>query len=114
MPPLHMQIPDGENGWKTVAQITRDMPSPSISDNHENGRDVYLFGVEQDKDQGFVSRSIRGIDMADSAIRAINALDGFETVATLNPGESHEMTVKTDVSPAPRSIRFMYESDETK
>ncbi|MDB5161696.1 MAG: hypothetical protein JWM52_204 [Candidatus Saccharibacteria bacterium] len=113
MPPLHMQIPDGQDGWKTIADITKDMSPPSISDNHEKGRDVYMFGVDGEHNQGFIVRSVSGVDLANSAFRTIHAMRGFEEVAQLNPGESHELTVKTDASPEPRHIRFLYEEDET-
>jgi hypothetical protein len=100
MPPsLNIEVLVAEpDHWQLIGRIVLGNPDGSISDNHDGGRDIYLFGVDPIENQGYVKRSKVGIDRVTEKTRAISSL-GFTTVAALNDGESHTITVKTDKSP---------------
>jgi hypothetical protein len=113
MSPLRIQryIPDND-AWSQVVDVNGGDPDVSISANNPDGsRDVYLFGVDTINHQGYIRRSIGGIDEADPDVRVIDSL-GFVTVATLNSSESYELVTVTDKSKGePRRLRFTYFRD---
>lgn len=100
------------NIWDHVADINSGDPDGTISANNPDGsRDIYLFGVDMINRQGFIKRSIAGIDIANAEKRAVNSL-GFLTVATLNSNESYEIETVTDRSQGKsRRVRFVYLED---
>lgn len=113
MSPLRIEryVPDNET-WAHVGDINPGDSDASMSANNPDGtRDVYLFGVDMLKRQGFIKKSIAGIDEANSETRVIDSL-GFVTVATLNPSENYEIATVTDKSQGEqRKIRFTYFED---
>jgi hypothetical protein len=109
MSPLRVEIYRlSSEAWQLVAELTSDDPNGSISDNLADGtRNIYMFGVAQTGRNAFIARSIFGLDVEYGSQRAVDT-SGFETIALLKSGESYEMEVMTDRSPAPRKIRFSY------
>lgn len=112
MPPqLRVELRNPENGeWVSVPGIQLGDRDGTVSDNTAAGRDVYLFGVDPIENQGYIKRSTAGIDTADSHTRRVDSA-GFVTVAALQPDESYELTVRTDASLEPRTLRFTYLED---
>lgn len=112
MPPqLRVEINNPENGeWVSIPGIQLGDRDGTVSDNTPEGRDIYLFGVDPIENQGYIKRSTAGIDTAGSSTRLVDSA-GFVTVAALQPEESFELTVKTDTSPKPRTLRFTYLED---
>lgn len=112
MPPsLRIEIGrQNSDEWILAGIIRPGDPDGSISDNHKDGRDIYLFGVDPINNQGYVKRSEFGLDEATSEVRIIDSI-GFTAVASLDPGESYELAVRTDVSSRQRRVRFRYLDD---
>jgi hypothetical protein len=108
MPPLNIELHDSKKDtWTSVGQIKFGDPDGTISDNHKDGRDIYLFGVDPVENQGYIKRSAGGIDIAEGNTRTVDSL-GFVAIAELDPNQSYELTVKTDISSMPRRIKFTY------
>lgn len=108
MPPLRIELHNPVNEqWVPVGELQPGDPDGSISDNHANGRDVYIFGVDPIEDRAYIKKSAYGIDTAEALTRAINT-SHFIEVTYLACGESHDMEVKTDISSHPRKIRLTY------
>lgn len=112
MPPsLRVEIRNPETGdWFSVQGIQPGDRDGTVSDNTQHGRDVYLFGIDGVENQGYIKRSIAGMDTASGSTRRIDSA-GFVTVAALKPGEAYELTVKTDASLEPRTLRLTYLED---
>lgn len=89
--------------WRKLGEIRPGDPPGSISDISSGRREVYIFGCSGDG--ATISRSLGGLDTADPQVRAVHTV-GTEVVRRIGPGESYEMTVQTDASPAPRRVRF--------
>lgn len=108
MSPLKVEIYNQEvDLWARVCEVGFSDGQGSISDNHAEGRDVYLFGVDPVENQGYIKKSKLGVDFEVATHRSISSA-AFVTIAALNAGESHELTVKTDISPEPRRLKFTY------
>ena len=108
MSPLRVEIlRPGTDGWALVGEIQPGDSEASISDNHDDGRDVYSFGIDAEQNQGYINKSEGGVDFEVGRQRAIDSL-GFTAIARLNSGESYQMEVKTDKSPEPRVVKFTY------
>jgi hypothetical protein len=99
---------NSEDDWRQAGPIINPGdPYGSISDNTKNGRDVYYFGVDLIEGTAVVKRSEAGIDVDLGGSRRISSIGGV-LVASLNPGEHYEMTIKTDRSPSPLSVKFTH------
>lgn len=112
MPPslrVELQIPNTDE-WTRLNDIRLGDRDGTVSDNHETGRDVFLFGVDPIENQGYVKKSVLGVDATESSTRMVSSA-GFVTIAALETGESYELTVHTDKSPEPRRLRFTYFED---
>ena len=114
MSPIRIErfIPNTDT-WVHMGDVNRGDPNASISANNSDGtRDLYMFGVDGENQQGYIKKSIAGFDEADSEIRVTYSL-GFITVATLNPSDSYEIEIITDKSRGElRRIRFVYLEDK--
>lgn len=97
----------GTDEWADIGPIALGDPDGTISDNNEGGRDLYLFGVDPVENQGYIKKSTFGVDITEGEVRGVDSA-GFVTIAALNNGESHELTVRTDTTPDPRTLRFTY------
>lgn len=105
---LQFEISKDGQEWSQVGELHPGDPYGSISDQHDDGsRDVYIFGVDPVDNVGEVKRSIGGVDIETEKTREISSI-GLELVARLNPGEHHEMMIKTRRSAGAMLIRFMY------
>src|ERR1700722_11976619 len=97
MSPLKVELYNAStDGWRPLGEIKPGEQNGSLSDNLPDGkRDVYMFGVDEETNSGFILRSVAGIDIENSGTRAINSL-AFAVVARLLDGDSHEMMIRTD------------------
>jgi hypothetical protein len=108
MSPLKIEAcPEGSNDWRPLANINLGDKDGTVSDNHTEGRDIYLFGINPLENEGYIKKSKAGIDAADPSIRVVSS-DGFETVKTLDPDESYELTVTPDRQTRAITFRFTY------
>ncbi len=109
MPPLRVEVYIEEaETWRTTITLNPGDPYGSISDNTERGRDVYYFGIDVIEGKAVINKSDFGVDIEQGRSREIRNLGGTSLVASLEPGEEYELTVKTDVSPVPRKLRFTH------
>jgi hypothetical protein len=114
MSPLRIERyrPDSES-WTHVGDIPQGSPDASMSSNNPDGsRDIFIFGVDMINRQGYIKKSISGLDETEPGVRIIDSFEGFTTIATLDPSESFEIETVTDISNGePRRIRFTYLED---
>lgn len=110
MSPLKIEVYNAERNKWIKAGVVEPGDSPgSISQNKPDGsREVYLFQCEPDDRSSVVYRSEGGIDIATPQIREVDTT-GLVEVARLKDGQSHTISVKTDVSEVRRVIRFTHE-----
>ncbi len=94
--------------WVMVGQIKPGERNGSLSHNERGKRVIYLFGCESDSCDCIIVESMEGIDVYDSVERVVLNPDPnkWRIVKMLSPGESHELTVKSDTDSEPRTIRF--------
>ncbi len=78
---LEMKIDDI---WTQIGSISEIEPSGSISNEEDDGRQVYMFGWHEG-DGPCVWRSLGGSDLANDVIREISTL-GLEKLADLKEG----------------------------
>lgn len=113
MSPLRVEryLPDRDD-WALAGVINWGDRDGSISANNpDGGRDIYLFGVDMINRQGFIKKSIGGIDETNPSVRKIDSL-GFTAIASLANGESYELETVTDTSRGEtRRVRFTYSED---
>lgn len=113
MSPLRIEVYNPErNSWIQAGEVKPGDPPGSISSNKPDGsRDVYMFDCAPDDSKSTIQRSGFGVDaeLAEGRLRAVVPDPSrLEVVKELKPGESYEMTIKTDRSPQPRQIRFTH------
>lgn len=110
MAPLELEIRHPlTKEWVKAGEVKPGDQPGSISDNIQQGRQVYLFSCKKDDSGSIIYRSKLGVDVdLSNTARLVSNLTGFETVKELSKGESFEMSVKTDRSPEPRHIRFTH------
>jgi hypothetical protein len=107
-PSINIQVYNAERDeWVPVGEVSSGGNPGSFSNNYEEGRDLYVFGVDEKNNVGYVKKSVFGRDIAVGEDRLVEPV-GYEDIATLHPGDSYEMDVKTDVSPEPRKIRLTF------
>lgn len=97
-----------DDSWTVTGAVEAGGDPGSFPSNEGDKRDVYVFGVDDIDNVGYIKRSIFGLDDATDRERIIDP-SGFEVVSILRPGDSYEMTIQTDVSPAPSQVRFTYD-----
>ncbi len=98
---------DGEE-WAPVGELHPGDKYGSISDQLDDGSsDAYIFGIDPIENVGEIKRSIGGICIDTSETRELKSI-GLELVARLDPGEHHEMMIKTRRSAGTLLIRFTY------
>ncbi len=79
MPPkltVEMLRPDSKQ-WADIGPITLGDRDGSISDNHQEGRDIYVFGVDPIENQGYIKKSTFGIDIIEGEERGLDSA-GFD------------------------------------
>ena len=110
MAPLELEVQNQQTKqWTKAGEVKPGDRPGSISDNTQQGRQVYLFSCKSDDSGSIIYRSKFGVDVdLSNTTRLVENLTGFETVKELIRGESFEITVKTDRSPEPRKIRFTH------
>lgn len=113
MSPLRIEAYNSERSrWIQVGEVKPGDPPGSISDNKsDRTRDIYLFGCAPDNSKSIIYRSGLGLDteVERGRLRVIMPDPSrLEIVKELNPGESYEMTIKTDRNAEPRQIRFTH------
>ena len=113
MSPLRIEAYNPEvDKWAFVGEIKPNDPPGSVSDNKPDGkRDVYLFECEKDDSKSIIYRSGFGadIELEGGKLRKVEMDPSrLEVVKEIKPGESHEMTIKTDRSPVPVLLRFTH------
>ena len=112
MPPLRIEVLDqNTEQWHEAGVINPGDPYGSISDNTDQGREVYYFGVDMLEGKAVIKKSLGGIDVAIASGRLISNQAGLAIVAELEPGEQHQLNVKTDISSEPKQIRFTHLSE---
>ena len=112
MPPLKIEVFDQQTeSWRQAGVINPGDPYGSVSDNTDTGRDIYYFGVDSVEGKAFIKKSLSGVDVVDARLRTISTLAGTSLVASLDPGEQHELTIKTDIGLKPRRVRFTHLSE---
>jgi hypothetical protein len=112
MPPalkLELKNPGSEE-WIHISSLHLGDNDGSVSDNHLGGRDVYVFGIDDVENQGYVKKSIIGMDEVTDTVRKLTTA-GLVIVAALGMDESYELTVRTDKTPEPRTIKLTYFND---
>jgi len=109
MSPLRIEVYNPQmRDWVKAGEVKPGDPPGSISQNKPDGqREVYLFRCEHNDNESVIYRSEAGVDVASPEIRAIST-EGLKEVARLKDGESHTISVKTDVSDARRVVRFTH------
>ncbi len=112
MCPLKIEAYSGDKSkWVDVGEVKPGEQPGSLSQNRPDGtREVILFSCASDNSQSTIYRSKSGIDLVVGNIRAIvNDMENWETVKVLKDGDPpHIMSLKTDVSPQRRIIRFTH------
>ena len=111
MAPLSVEVYNQDkNEWTKAGEVKPGERPGSISDNKQDGdRDIYMFACNHDDSKSTIYRSGVGFDIdLISSTRVVNPMGGLEVIKELQRGESFEMEVKTDNSPAPRHIRFTH------
>ncbi len=107
MSPLNVEVyvPDKEQ-WAKVGELNPGDPPGSISQNKPDGqREVYLFQCEGE--ESAIYRSELGVDVATPQSRIVSTA-GLEEVARLRDGESHTLSIKTDIADTRRVVRFTH------
>lgn len=109
MSPLNIEVYNpAREKWAKVGERRPNEPLGSISQNKPDGtREVYLFGCNPDDKESIILKSKAGVDIADPSIRIVDTA-GFEEISRLKDGESHTLSVKTDVSDTRRIVRFTH------
>lgn len=107
--PLRIEI-DRDGEWILVNYLLPgDQPGSMSDTNLLLGRTVILFQCGSDDKSSLIVRSHAGIDATQGMLRTITSLPGeADILATLTHGQYHDMKVMTDVSPAPRTVRFSH------
>ena len=113
MAPLKVEIYGGpERSWVPAGEVKPNDPSGTVSNNLPDGsREVYAFSCAQNDSQSVIKKLPAGIDVATSRYRAIDLseLESAEIVVTLKRGDKpYHLTVKTDVSPQSKMMRFTH------
>lgn len=114
MSPLNIEVYNPQRtDWVKVQELNPGDSSDSISQNKPDGqREVYLFQCEPSGEESVIYRSRAGFDVANQRSRVVNTT-GLEEVARLKDGESHQLSVKTDVSDTERLVRFTHLKNKT-
>lgn len=109
MPPLRIEVYSADHHkWYEAGTINPGDPYGSISDNTEQGRDIYYFGVDMLEGKAVIKKNDLGVDIEIGPTRVIHGLGETTLLASLDPGEEFEMEVKTDVSKSKRRIKFTH------
>lgn len=112
MPPLHIEAFHSTNrNWFRLGEIHPTDPMASMSDNKPDGsRNIYMLKCARDDSGSTIFRSGAGVDTKVGRFREIIAMDTskLEVVKELRDGESFEMDVKPDMSPASIKVRFTH------
>jgi len=98
--------------WVQFVEVGSNDPPGTISSNLPDGRrEIYQFSCSLDDSYSAIKRLAKGIDLEVGRLRITDAASVIqaETVAILRRGDSpYRLTVKTDVSPRGRIIRFTH------
>ena len=110
MSPLNIEVFNAEKqNWVKAGELRPGDPPGSISQNKPDGsREIYLFQCEPDDKSSVIYRSEGGVDIESPQTRVVGTT-GLEVVARLTDGQSHTISVKTDVSDAIRVVRFTHQ-----
>jgi len=98
MPPLRLEVATQNDTWHEVGDIDAHDPPESMTNRTPAGREIYTFYVDAAAGRGVIVKS--EADATDSAIassRIVGSI-GRSVVASLAPGESHELLLVTDQS----------------
>ena len=95
--------------WVQVSEIKPTDPPGSVSQNKPDGnREIYLFECAKDDSHSTIYRSKGGVDTEIGKHRVVMS-ENFEAIKTLKKGDKpFTLTLKTDVSPQRRLIRFTH------
>lgn len=109
MPPLNLEVFNAQkNEWVKIGELKPGQQPGSVSQNKPDGsREVYIFECKTDDSESTIYRSQAGVDIATPQTRAIGTA-GLEKVAILKDGESHKISIKTDVNEIRKVIRFTH------
>ncbi len=109
MSPLNIEVYNpAREKWVKVGERRPNEPLGYISQNKPDGiREIYLFGCNPDNVESVILKSKSGLDIADPSISIVDTA-GFEEIARLKDGESHTLSIKTDVSDTRRMVRFTH------
>lgn len=112
MSPLRIEAYRGDiSRWVQVGEVKPGDPSGSVSQNKPDGtRALYLFECAPDDSQSTIYRAKFGADVDMGKLRAvISDRNNWEIIRVLKEGEPpYRLTLKTDVSPQRRIIRFSH------
>src|SRR4051812_28428948 len=98
------------NAWVVSGSLPPGGPNGSMSNNNPAGtKELYVFQCLPDDKKSVLLRFTEFTartsgDLRHAGLDPANA----EVVAELRKGESYEITVRTDVAPEPRMIRFRH------
>lgn len=107
MSPLRAEIWTPK-GWVPAFEIRPGDRSGSLSDVKPGGRrEIYFLECKPDDSGSTISRSTLGVDREVGPLREV-VTAGRETVRELRRGESFEMTLQPETSPAPQKMRFSH------
>lgn len=113
MSPLRVEVYRSDlSRWVQVGEVGPQEPPGTMSSNLPDGtREIYQFSCAKDDSHSVIRKLPLGIDFEIGHFRLFDAaeLARAEIVATLKRGDSpYRITVKTDVSPQRRIIRFTH------
>jgi hypothetical protein len=95
------EVRPGVRIWRKLSSLSPDEPRGSFQSETETGRQLYIFGWD-DNIPG-VWRSSSGYDIANAVVRQVFTAEELEFVADLRTGP-YEMVIET--TKGPRSARF--------
>lgn len=112
MPSLHVELnvspPDRPARWWRFCTLKPEDGEDSLSDNTPEGRDIYVFGINEADDYAYINKieTERQTDQ-DNPVQHL----GYIAVTTLADTESYAFDIQTDVHPEPQTVRFTYVSE---
>ena len=111
MSPLRVEVYGSDvRQWIQAGEVKPGDPPGSMSDNKpDSTRDLYIFECDPDDSKSTIYKSELGVDVSQGNLRAvISDRSRWGIIKELEKNEVFEMSVRTDISPRPRQVRFTH------
>lgn len=95
--------------WRLVDDLQLGDRDGVVYNNVRERREIFLFGIDPFENRGYILRSEADIDIGNINSATVHAM-GLLTMASLDPGQSFELSI-TGLETPHMTLRFTYFED---